>query len=506
MKRFQLLLVAVISMAVSNAQDITDGLRYSTDATTGTARFNAMSGAFGALGGDFSAIGINPAGSAVFLNNSASISGTVVDRENVSTYFGTERQSIDTSIDLNQAGIVFVFDDLSEDSVWKKFTIGLNYDVTQNHDDQLFIKGTGNTSIAEFFRAQAEGIPLDLLQLRDGESISGLYSFLGETEGTAAQNAFLGFQGFIIDPVDPENPSNTAYISNVAAGNFNQEYSLVSNGYNAKYTINFAAQYTENVFFGINLNSHSLDYDNRTFLYESNSNAGSFINEIGFENSLSARGSGFSAQAGIIAKVADNIRLGLSYDTPTWFRISEETTQYLETTRSENNQSITEVIDPLVLNIFEDYRLNTPGKISASGAYVFGKDGLISLDYSYKDYAQIKFRPSNDPNFVAENNNISNLLKAASTIKVGGEYRIKQLSVRGGFRYEESPYKGGEIVGDLTGFSFGLGYNFGNYNFDVSYARAEQSSRQKLFNLGLTDTAMTNTTFTNILFTLGFGI
>jgi len=41
-------------------------LRYSTGETEGTARFKSMSGAFGALGGDMSAVSINPAGSAIF--------------------------------------------------------------------------------------------------------------------------------------------------------------------------------------------------------------------------------------------------------------------------------------------------------------------------------------------------------------------------------------------------------------------------------------------------------
>ena len=74
MKRYTLLAISLIVAFFTNAQNITDGLRYATDDVIGTARFNGLSGAFGALGGDFSAIAINPAGSAVFLNNSMSFS------------------------------------------------------------------------------------------------------------------------------------------------------------------------------------------------------------------------------------------------------------------------------------------------------------------------------------------------------------------------------------------------------------------------------------------------
>ena len=44
------------------------------DNTVGSARFQSMGGAFGALGGDLSAININPAGSAVFIDNQYELS------------------------------------------------------------------------------------------------------------------------------------------------------------------------------------------------------------------------------------------------------------------------------------------------------------------------------------------------------------------------------------------------------------------------------------------------
>lgn len=196
------MIIAACVMTNSNAQGISDGLRYGMDETTGTARFNALSGAFGALGGDLSAMAINPAGSAVFLNNHAAISITILDKESDSRYFNTLTRSIDTDVNLGQAGGVFVFNNPDTESSWRKFTIGVNYNLTNNYDDHLFIQGNGNTSIAEYFLAQAQGIPLELLQLQSGESIADLYAFLGQTQGVAAQNAFLGFQSFIIDPVD----------------------------------------------------------------------------------------------------------------------------------------------------------------------------------------------------------------------------------------------------------------------------------------------------------------
>ncbi|QIE59148.1 transporter [Rasiella rasia] len=503
MKRISFLLIAVCAMAVSQAQNSTDGLRYATDNINGTARFNALSGAFGALGGDMSAISINPAGSAVFLDNSGNVSFAITDVDNTARYFNNSQTSGENELSLNQAGIVFVFDS-PNDSNWKKFTIGLTYNNTENFDNDIFASGRGNTSIASFFTEQAQGIPLDLLQLRFDEGISDLYNFLGETEGVAAQNAFLGYQGFIFDPLT-NDPRNTEYISNVSNGNFNQEYTYLTQGYSGKYTINFGTQYGENWFFGINLNSHAIDYDQSTFLFETNSNPGSSVNQIGFENNLSVLGAGFSAQIGAIAKFED-FRFGLTIDTPTWYEISEETSQYLETQRTVDNQVFTEIVDPRVINVFENYNLRTPGKLTASSAYIFGKKGLISIDYSFKDYSNIEFRPTSDTFFANQNNVIENQLTGASTLRIGGEYRINQLSLRGGFMYEQSPYVNELTVGDTNGFSLGLGYNFGNYSFDVSYARAEQERQQQLYNIGLTDAATINAVTSNVVLTFGVNL
>ena len=43
------------------------GVLFTNQQINGTARYNAMSGVFGALGGDISSMDINPAGAAIFV-------------------------------------------------------------------------------------------------------------------------------------------------------------------------------------------------------------------------------------------------------------------------------------------------------------------------------------------------------------------------------------------------------------------------------------------------------
>lgn len=506
MKRFTILLIALNLLFVSNAQNITDGLRYSSDELFGTARFNSLSGAFGALGGDFSAIAINPAGSAIFIDNSMSVSFGINDNENSSSYFNSSAKASSSDFNFNQAGAVFVFYNYSESTKFQKFVVGLNFHANRDFHDRIFISGTGNNSIGDFFLEQAQGISLDLLQLQSGESISDLYAYLGTVYGSSAQNAFLGYQGFIIDPIDPSDPQNSQYISNIALGSFNHNYESLEDGLNGKYTINFATQYSDKYYIGINLNSHIVNFDQSTYLSESNSNPGSLVRHVGFENNLSVLGSGFSAQIGGIMKVLNSTRIGLSLDTPTWYVISEETSQYLKTNRVEDGNTIMEVINPHVLNVYEDYDLRTPGRIMLSVAHIFGKKGLISFDYSYKDYSSIQFGPKKDPYFASENSRITNVLKGASSYRIGGEYRLSNVSFRGGLHFEDSPYKNNKTIGDTSGFSLGLGYDLGNFNMDIAFTNTSLSRSKQLYTVGLTDSSSIDTTTSNLFFTLGIDL
>ena len=66
MNKFFLSLILILATGTIVSQNVFDALRYSNDKIEGSARYSAMSGAFGALGGELSAISINPAGSAIF--------------------------------------------------------------------------------------------------------------------------------------------------------------------------------------------------------------------------------------------------------------------------------------------------------------------------------------------------------------------------------------------------------------------------------------------------------
>ncbi len=505
MKKLILLLTGVISMSTFYAQDITDAVRYSVDEIKGTARFRAMGGAFGALGGDMSAVSINPAGSAVFNNSHASFSLTNFDIDNTTEYFGTTYNSSNSTFDLNQAGFAFVFNNTNTGSPWGKFVLSIAYEQVQNYNDDFFAAGTSTTSIDSYFLENAQGLRLDEISAFPGETITEAYAEIGSAFGYVNQQAFLGFESYILEP-DTNDDANTLYFSNIAPGTFNQEYFYATTGYNGKLTVNAAIEHGDDIYLGINLNSHFINYERSTFLFEENTNEGSLVTEVRFENNLSTIGNGFSFQLGGIAKLGETVRIGISYDSPTWYTISDETIQFVGTVRDDNGTIISETIDPQIINIFADYKLQTPAKVTGSIALVLDKQGLLSFDYSRKDYGNTKFKPKSDPYFASQNNVISNNLKAANTYRIGGEYRHKMLSFRGGYKIEESPYSNTDFYGDLKGFSVGLGYNFGMTKLDLAYENSKRDIDHQLYNIGLTEAARINTENSNFFLTLSLSL
>lgn len=511
MKRVYILFVGVLCMSTLNAQDINDALQYSDDGIQGTARYRALSGAFGALGGDMSAVSQNPASSAVFTNSHFSASLSNVNTNNDTQYFNGFGSSSDSNFDLNQVGAAFIFQNRNENSPWKKLALSIAYDKTKNHENEWTAAGTNGsmdnpgTSISSYFLSNAQGLRLDEISAFDGESTAQAYAEIGNSFGYNNQQAFLGYDSYIIEPVN-DTDENTAYTSNIAGTIFDQSYNYASTGYNGKFSFNIASQYKDNIYFGLNLNSHFINYEKFSNFNERNNNAGSLVNSVVFDNYLSTNGSGFSFQLGTIIKIDKSLRLGLSYDSPTWFTIEEETTQYVATQRMEGSNNINQIVDPRIINLFPSYKLQTPGKLTGSLAYIFGDKGLISFDYSRKDYGNTKFKPTSDSYFSSQNTIISNLLTTASTYKIGGEYRLDAFSFRGGYRLEESPYENETTIGDLTGFSVGLGYSFGNTKLDLTFDQSKRTSEYQLFNSGLTDSASIDNKNSNITLSLGFNL
>ena len=423
----KLFLAVMLCIAyISNAQTLSYndlGVLFSKENINGTARYNAMSGAFGALGGDISAIETNPAGAAVFLMSEFAASLKLTNLKTGATYYGNSQLSENDLTDLSQAGGVFVFKGYSNNSGWGKVALGFNYSMANDFENPWYAGGdSGYAPITDFYDS---------------------------------------------DPV--------VYINSDG-----QEFENLTSGRNNKYTFTFASQYNDNLFFGASISSYDTEYYQRVLIDEYNNDGNGNYLDISQIQKLFTYGDGISFNLGIISKPNDNVRLGLAYQSPVWYALSEDFVEY-DVTIYDNDIDVSSDY-PFEdtysgINAF-DYNLRTPGKLTGSIAYVFEKQGLISVDYIYKNYANIKLSKGE---FSGENQSFKSDLKSTGELRIGTEWRFDNFSLRGGYHLEKSPYKNAIGSDDFDGYSFGAGFKFRGGKVDFSYQNSAYTAPYRLY-------------------------
>jgi len=392
-----------------------------------------------------------------------------------------------------------------------------------NKWDELFINPVTENP-EDYFKYFADGIKQQNLlletyqnkQVIERNTLQDIYFDMGRLAGDRAfryRNALLGHYVGLIRPhigrdeiksTDSDADADailqeTQYDKNVTNG-ADQRFERVTSGGVSKYNFNFSTQYEDFLYLGLNLNAHRINQKDKLSHWETYASTSTITNAY-FENEYNTKGSGFSFQLGAIIKATKGLRLGVTYTSPTWYTFNQEYTQYLSTNNRRN------YADPRVIVTLPDYKFRTPGSLTASAAYLFGKYAILSADYTYKDYKNLHFGSAAKN---SENDLIENQLGETSTVRIGVEGRIpiktgeatNYVSLRAGYRYEQSPYrKAIATVGDLTGYSFGAGVTLGGIRLDASYDIAKQTNLYQMYETVLTDNAQIKSTYGNFLFT-----
>lgn len=444
----KLIFAAMVCIAyISNAQTLSYndiGVLFSKEEINGTARYNAMSGAFGALGGDLSAISTNPAGAAVFMNSEFAISLNIRNSETDATYYGNTLSSENDKTNLSQAGGVFVFDG-GRFSDTQKVAIAFNY--SRTNDFEGFWNAEGNNG--------------------DAAPITDIY--------------------------DPD--VMYGYIDG-------QYFESFTNGRNDKYSFTLATQKGDDLYLGFTLNTYDVEYFQNSLIEEYNSDVDVNTFDISQTQELLTYGNGVSFNLGLITKPTDNMRLGLAYQSPIWYNISEESIEY-DVNIFENDLNITDEYNYddtySGINGF-DYKLRSPSKLTGSFAYIFDKQGLISIDYTHKNYSNIKLK---NANFTAENQAFKQDLQSTGELRIGTEWRFDKLSLRGGYHFEKSPYKNAIDSDNLEGYSLGAGFKFRGGKLDFAYQKQTNTAPYNFYsadyNINSTELAFDNSKITATL-------
>ena len=136
-KIFMLAMGGMFLSALSFAQNEIDALRYSQLTHSGTARFTAMSGAFGALGGDFSVLSTNPAGIGIYRKSEFTFTPSFFSQKTTSNFKGNMLDDYKYNVNFSNAGIVLAHYESETKNAWKGIMFGFGYNRLNNFNSRI---------------------------------------------------------------------------------------------------------------------------------------------------------------------------------------------------------------------------------------------------------------------------------------------------------------------------------------------------------------------------------
>lgn len=490
MEKFRLFAVGLSMLMLGitevKAQNELDALRYSQTDVLGTARYSAMGGAFGALGGDMSSMSVNPAGIGVFTLSTGSVSLGILSAGTDATYLGNLSSDSKLNANISNAGFVARFKRRRGEEkqwAWKSFQLGVSYNRTANFHRRSSIVGVNtNSSIIDGWVNQLNN---------DGIAYGDIPTDL--VPGAEFSDAYMGWGTFLIDTTPG---SVNSYLRNVAPFyGQTQQVRETTKGAMGEVALTFGGNFGNALYIGTTIGIPRLNYElERTYTESDSQDTISNFSSFTKSDYLKASGNGFNIKFGMIYRPVKWLRLGAAIHSPTWYDIDEQFTSTLTSNLEGMGQYTISTLDGAF-----GYRLQTPFRAIGSLAFVVGKIGLISADYEYVNYALAQLR-SRGYSFDTENSNVRNNLNWAGNIRLGTEWRISAFSIRGGFAINGDPYSG-KYNFDNTRYSFGVGYRLKRFFVDMTYNLHRQVDSYQMY---ATEFAETVTMNHSVITTVGF--
>lgn len=471
------------------AQNETDALRFSHYDLMGTGRFAAVGGASTALGADLSSLHINPAGLGLYRRSDLGLTFQVGATE-VSSLTGSAGASANQGVfGISSIGAVWSFP--TEEPRVNRFNFGITYAKRGNFNERIEIQQENSaSSLMDIYALQANG------------------SSIPDLESDALPfGATLAWYRWLINPIEG---TDDQYERADVGRNVNQQKVIEHSGSMGEIAFSAGVSLDQKWYIGAALTRMSINYEERSRYTETVIDPVDLI-EWTLRDSVATAGTGFNAKLGVIYKVSDYIRIGANVETPTWLGLGD---------RYETSISST-FLDPDDLGkngptqlspIGEyNYRLRTPARYGANAAALLGKHGFIAVDYQYVDYGSSKLREAaiggDGYPFSSENTAIEASYRGAHLIAVGAELKpVSWLALRGGVRYEQSPYTEAALPTNTARWTYtgGLGARFRSFYADLSLMVQQDESIYYLYDPDLTDASALNHTLVQSMVSVGW--
>jgi hypothetical protein len=495
MKRLFLNITLAMVVSLSSfAQDMADALRYSFLQVQGTARSGGMGNAFGALGGDFTSLSINPAGLGLYRSSEFAITPLFNQDKTKATMLGSSLSDSKYNFGMNNLSYVASWD-LGNKSA--SGLVNINFGVGFNR-----LRDFNSNSIAE--GANAKSSFMDYI--------------VDRANRFGTNNSYYEKLAWDTDILIYDDKAKE-YFSDIGDAGYGQTQRKTINrmGSVDEFSLALGLNFNHRLYLGASVGILDLYYNDDSEIYEKDVKGNiPYVNDFSFMSKLKTSGNGYNVKLGAIFKPTNNLRLGASVHSPTFYNLNDlfETQMKTYMTYKDGSENYNK-ISPL--SEYE-YDMESPLKATLSAAYIIGSKGLISADYEFVDYSATKLRRGGDGyNFADENKDISEAYKSVGNLRVGGEYKVTgTFGLRAGYELYPSPYnadafgaKQPNADNNLSVLSFGLGYRSGKFFFDAAY-RLSKFDQTEYINptpsaaYPAPTIATYNSEKGDILFTLGF--
>jgi hypothetical protein len=465
-----------LALAGQNEMDV---LRYSRTQFGGTARFMGMAGSFGAVGADISMMSANPGGLGMFRKNELVFSPSFQNVRVNSMYNGSENEDVRFNFKVDNFG--FVFNSPAENKTqdgWQSFTFGLAYNRINTFQSNQWMGGNDTTSMMDHWKRTASG--------------SGPYQLNSFYE-------LLAWNTWLLNHVPGDT---TQYVDTIPAGDLlYQEKFLETRGGMSEWTFGVGANYGNKLYIGATVGIANVRYEQSgQYSEEEVIDSTSTFDYLLFDESIEVEGRGFNFKAGFIYRPIDLLRIGFSVQTPTNYKLTEV-----------YQTSMTSVLGGVVRKDFSpegtfNYSVRTPLRMTGSVAFIFGKIGLINVDYEMLDYSSARLK-AQDYGYLEENKAVREKYKNTGNLRIGGELRLLPFYVRGGFAYYGSPYVD-EVNNDASRryITTGAGYRNAEESFFVDFAIVTMNSKENYFfyDQSLVNPVLNKWNMANVVVTVGF--
>ncbi len=504
MKKITMIALAMFTAVGAGAQTIYDATNIAQKELNGTARFVGMGGAMGALGGDISTIGTNPAGIGIYRSNDAMLTFGYSMTGTESNYVGNKFETNKNCWSFDNAGFV-IASKIGNHTPLRYVNFGFNYHKSKSFYKNMTMQGLMGSidnqyvsqvrSMAQQATDAQDYVYHNYNQQRLNWESNDIYR-----DSEAGWLGAVGYQGSLLfenrqtgspDSYDPYIPSEAdAYFLSRERGGIDQ------------YDFNISFNINDRFYFGVTLGAYDVDYNkyslhDEMYAYKWEGDGQIYEEGYSLESFNRIHGSGFDFKFGAIFRPIEDspLRIGLAVHTPTYYKLTYTTGALLTSDLFLPNEAGDETLTRTTVDTYSalggrdmdrDFKLQTPWVFNASLGYTVGNNLALGAEYEYEDYSSMKFKYPEGDEMVWETRQADFNMKSVSTLRIGAEYKpIPAFSLRAGYNYSTAAYKKDAIKElpsnsintdtdfanskSMNTFTLGIGYRFSSFYADLAY-------------------------------------